>query len=77
MAVSVDWKCAVTNSILTVLVYLLMLKLVQGGGNLLSESQNWYESLEVLLLVSAFVAFGVNSSLFNACVTAGGSNLGL
>ncbi len=69
MALSVDWKCGVTNAILTVLVYLLLLKLIPGSGKLMNESANWYESLEILLLVGAFVAFNVNSMLFSACIT--------
>ncbi len=69
MALSFDWKCGVTNAILTVLVYLLLLKLVPNSGKLMHQSDNWYESLEVLLLVGALVAFNVNSMLFSACVT--------
>lgn len=69
MALNFDWKCGVTNAILTVLVYLLLLKLLPGSGNLMSESSSWFESLEVLLLLSAFVAFNVNGMLFNACTS--------
>lgn len=69
MGFSVDWKCGLTNSIVTVLVYLLLLKLMSSGGRPMSESSNWYESLEVLLLVSAFVAFNVNGMLFTTCTT--------
>jgi hypothetical protein len=75
MALSFDWKCGVTNAILTVLVYLLLLRLLPGSGKLMNESVNWYESLEVLLLVGALVAFNVNSMLFTACVTQNSSNL--
>ena len=58
MALSFDWKCGVTNAILTVLVYLLLLKLIGGSaGHLYAESATWYESLEVLLLVGTFLAF--------------------
>jgi hypothetical protein len=69
MTLNFDWKCGVTNAILTVLVYLLLLKLLPGSGNLMNDSSNWFESLEVLLLLSAFVAFNVNGMLFNACMT--------
>ena len=76
MALSFDWKCGVTNAILTVLVYLLLLKLVgPSSGNLLNTSANWYESLEVLLLVGALVAFNVNAMLFSACTTSNTMNL--
>lgn len=69
MALSVDWKCSLTNAILTVLVYLLLVKLVPNGGNSMSMSGTWYESLEVLLLVGSFVAFNVNSMVFSACAS--------
>jgi hypothetical protein len=75
MALSLDWKCGVTNAILTVLVYLLLLKLLPGSGRVMSESNNWYESLEVLLLVGALIAFNVNSLLFSACVTQNAINV--
>lgn len=80
MGLTFDWKCGVTNAILTVLVYLLLLKLLSSNatsnvGQPLNSSQNWYESLEVLLLASALVAFNVNSMLFSACTTANAINL--
>jgi len=75
MALSLDWKCGVTNAILTVLVYLLLLKLLPGSGRPMSESPNWYESLEVLLLVGTLVAFNVNAMLFSACVTQNATTL--
>jgi hypothetical protein len=75
MALTYDWKCGVTNAILTVLVYLLLLKLLPGSGKLMHESVQWYQSLEVLLLLSALVAFNVNSMLFSACTTSNSVNL--
>lgn len=69
MALSFDWKCGVTNAILTVLVYLLLLKLLPESGRLMHESSQWYLSLEVLLLVGALLAFNVNAMLFSACTT--------
>lgn len=75
MALSFDWKCGVTNAILTVLIYLLLLKLLPGSGKAMSDSPNWYESLEVLLLVGALVAFNVNTMLFSACTTQNASSL--
>lgn len=73
MALSFDWKCSVTNAILTVLVYLLLLKCFPESGKLMSESSAWYVSLEVLLLVGALIAFNVNAILFSACVTTSSS----
>lgn len=65
---SFDWKCGVTNAVLTVLVYLLLLKVVGGGaGQAMANSAHWYEALETLLLVSAFIAFNVNGMVFSAC----------
>ena len=75
MALTYDWKCGVTNAILTVLVYLLLLKLLPGSGKLMHESVQWYQSLEVSLLLSALVAFNVNSMLFSACTTSNSVNL--
>lgn len=75
MALSFDWKCGVTNAILTVLVYLLLLKLLPGSGKVMHDSPNWYESLEVLLLVGALVAFNVNAMLFSACTSSNAMNL--
>jgi len=69
MALSLDWKCGVTNAILTVLVYLLLVKVLPGSGKMMNESANWYESLEVLLLVGSVVAFNVNGMLFSTCLT--------
>lgn len=63
-----DWKCATTNAILTVLVYLLIVKLVgTDAGKSLNESTNWLKSMEILLLLSAFVAFNANLMLFGGC----------
>lgn len=67
MALSLDWKCSLTNAILTVVAYLLLLKLFSGAGRPLHESAHWYESLEVLLLVASVVAFNVNSMLLSSC----------
>ena len=75
MALTFDWKCGVTNAILTVLVYLLLLKLLPNSGRLMNESGSWYESLEVLLLLGSLVAFNVNAMLFNACKTSNAMNL--
>jgi len=75
MALSLDWKCGVTNAILTVLIYLLLLKLVPNSGSPLNQSPNWFESLEVLLLLSALVAFNVNGMLFSACTTSNAMTL--
>jgi hypothetical protein len=65
-----DFKCSVTNAIITVLIYLLFIKLVGANGNKsLQVSTNWYESMEVLLLVSALIGFNINVLLFGSCST--------
>jgi hypothetical protein len=66
---SFDWKCGATNAILTVLIYLLLLKLVPNSGRPMHQAEHWYESLEVVLLVGAFLAFNVNSMLFSSCMS--------
>ena len=69
MQLALDWKCGVTNAILTVLVYLLILKLLPTAGMPLSQSTQWYLSMEVLLLLSALVSYNVNLMLFTACTS--------
>jgi len=65
-----DLKCSVTNAILTVLIYLLLIKLIgPNSGKPLATSPNWYESMEILLLASAIIGFNVNGILFGSCST--------
>ena len=68
---SFDWKCALTNAILTVLVYLLFVRLLGAdSGKNMGESVQWYKSLEYMLLVSTFVAYNLNTVLFTSCSSA-------
>ena len=66
-----DWKCSVTIAILTVLVYLLLVNILERtwGSDVGKDINNtdWFKSLEVLLFVSALVAYNVNSYLFHSC----------
>ena len=69
---SIDFKCAITVAILSVLVYLLMLALFQkssvteGVGKSINETE-WYKSNEIIILVSVFIGYSVNSYLFASC----------
>ena len=63
-----DLKCAVTNAVLVVLVYLLILRVLgMGAARTVSEGEPSFKSLEVLLLVAAFIAGYVNTYLFPSC----------
>ena len=66
-----DWKCAVTTSILSVLIYLLMLNMLPKaiGGEVGKEMNDteWYKSMEIILLVSVFLAYILNGYMFNSC----------
>lgn len=75
---SIDVKCAVTTAILSVLVYLLLCNLL---GRVMDESEasgvgkemdntEWYKSMEVLMLVSVFLAVNLNNFLFSSCKSA-------
>lgn len=71
MDISIGVKCAITTAILSVLVYLLLVNLLErvwGAG--VGEEMNktdWYKSMEVVMLVSVFVAFLINNQLFSSC----------
>jgi len=63
-----DLKCAVTNAILVVLVYLLMLRILGlQSAKTVAEGDSGFQSLEVLLLVSAVIASYANTYLFVMC----------
>jgi hypothetical protein len=71
MNMSIDWKCSVTISILTVLVYLLLVTLLKGqtGEATVKEvhETEWFKSMEFMLFLAAFIAFNLNKQLFNSC----------
>ena len=77
---SIDIKCAVTTAILSVLVYLLLESLLSRSlasttiefglsKNSINETE-WYKSMEIVLLVSVFIAFNLNNYLFMPCRSA-------
>ncbi len=72
MEVSFEFKCAVTTAILSVLVYLLLVNLlsrVWGEGSVgkgINDTE-WYKSIEVVMLVSVWLAYNVNGHLFSSC----------
>lgn len=73
--ISIDIKCAITTAILSVLVYLLLVNLMQrsmssnDAESVGKEMNNtdWYKSMEVIMLVSVFIAFNLNGYLFTSC----------
>ncbi len=81
MDISIDVKCAITTAILSVLIYLLLVNLLtrywgpEVGKGMEEKKEdgtttNWYKSMEVVMLVSVFIAFNFNNYLFNACKSA-------
>ena len=71
---SIDLKCAVTTSILSVLVYLLLVNLLSrsltdGVGEEMNRTE-WYKSMEVIMLISVFLAYYFNNYLFTSCKVA-------
>jgi hypothetical protein len=68
---SINVKCAITTAILSVLVYLLLVNLLDrvwapGVGEEMNKTE-WYKSMEVILLVSVFIAYWINGQLFSSC----------
>ncbi len=71
---SIDVKCSVTTAILSVLVYLLLVNLlsrdwVSGVGEEMNKTE-WFKSMEIIMLVSVFLAYNINSHLFSSCKSA-------
>lgn len=71
MEMSIDIKCSVTTAILSVLVYLLLINLLSrvwpsGVGEEMNKT-DWYKSIEIIMLVSVFIGFNINSLLFSSC----------
>lgn len=73
MEVSIDLKCSVTTAILSVLIFLLLVNLMgrvwapDSVGKDLNNSDYWFKSFEVVMLVSVFLAFNLNNHLFSSC----------
>ena len=67
---SIDVKCAITTAILSVLVYLLLINIFARAdpkvGKEINETE-WYKSMEVIMLISVFLAYNINNFLFNSC----------
>ena len=73
MDMSIDVKCSVTTAILSVLVYLLLVNILSnwakvgaGIGKEMNETE-WYKSMEIIMLVSVFLAYNINNQLFTSC----------
>lgn len=72
MMMDLDWKCAITTAILSVLIYLIMINLLSKDANKVGKSisepdVSWYESNEILMLGSVFLGFLLNGYLFQSC----------
>ena len=72
MDMSIDVKCSVTTAILSVLVYLLLVNLLSrawpesGVGKEMNQTE-WYKSMEIVMLVSVFLAYNINNHIFTSC----------
>jgi hypothetical protein len=64
-----DWKCSVTSAILTVLIYLLMVKIFLGDNkpSSVSSGEDLLRSDAFFVLVSAWLGYLVNANLFQGC----------
>lgn len=75
MEMSLDVKCAITTAILSVLIYLLLVNIFSKSlgnevGKEMGENEDWSQSLksmEVIMLVSVFIAYNLNDYLFASC----------
>jgi hypothetical protein len=73
MEMSLEWKCAITTAIVSVLVYLLLhfvvtsAKVENVGMSIGADGAVWFKSMEVMMLLSVFVGVYANNMLFNAC----------
>ena len=66
-----DWKCSITTAILTVLIYLLLVNVLSRAwgpstGKEMNETE-WFKSMEIILFVSAIIAYFLNNYLFSSC----------
>lgn len=71
MDLSIDVKCSITTAILSVLIYLLLVNILSrvwptGVGKEMNETE-WFKSMEVMMLVSVFLAYIINGNLFTSC----------
>lgn len=64
-----DWKCSVTSAILTVLVYLLLVKIFLGDSkpSSVSSNEDFFRSDAWFILVSAWIGYLINANLFQGC----------
>ena len=76
MDMSIVVKCSITTAILSVLVYLLLCNLLErylgedaNVGTEMNKTE-WFKSMEIIMLVSVFIAFNLNNYLFTSCSSA-------
>ena len=62
--VSLEWKCALGNAVATVLVYVVLVSMLGASNRPYQQEQEWWKSLEFLMLASAVVAYNVNANFF-------------
>ena len=75
---SIDIKCSITTAIISVLVYLLLVNLLSrvwptstgATTSVVGAEMNnteWFKSMEIIMLVSVFLAYNINNKLFTSC----------
>jgi hypothetical protein len=62
--------CAITNSIIAVIIYILLVKVANDNKTPRSYMDNevYNKSLELFILISVFLSFFVNKLLINTCI---------
>lgn len=69
---SIEVKCSITVAIISVLVYLLLINILNRSDSVKKfgasmDDTEWYKSMEVMMLVSVFLAYNINTYLFTSC----------
>jgi hypothetical protein len=70
MDLSINYTCAISTAIISVLIYMFMISMLSAPnmlgidtGKSIETNVEWYKSLEVIMLVSIFIGFNINKNL--------------
>jgi hypothetical protein len=72
MRILEDWKCSLTTALLTVLVFLFLSHLfeVKRLGSVETAENEFFNSTELVLILSVFLGYLLNVTLFKDCAPA-------
>ena len=71
MRILEDWKCSLTTALLTVLVFLFLSQLLEVKGEIGSfNNGDFFSSTELVLILSIFIGYLLNVTLFRECAPA-------